>query len=306
MCGFLYANFTPENISLQDISPRGPDGNNTIVNDLGYFYHSRLATRETNIPQPAVNGFGTLLYNGTEYCLDTNDVDFILSNLNDDVNNNIEFLKTLSGDFAICWVTEKNILLATDCFNTKPLFWSCENKKFICGSTFNSLRSCNFAAYKLPANTIMVFDKETLNLKYKKEIYIWNLKQGSASLHNVFDAFEESVMNKYDSNCLVNISSGYDSGAIACCLYKNNKNYTSLSYIETENKKTINARLEKTSGKKILITNKNFLKNVDTKQNILWNDFLEKDPIIYDISLISAQVANKYNIKTMLIGTGGD
>lgn len=306
MCGFVYSNFIPEKISLEDITPRGPDSNNTINNDLGYFYHCRLSTRQSNISQPAINNDGIFLYNGTEYSVEKDDVGFILDNLTNNITDNIEFLKILQGDFAICWVTEQYILIAKDCFSTKPLFYSVADNKFVVASTVQAITSLGFAAYKLSANTVMVFDRKTCELLIRKEIMQWNLQQGITNLHDIFDAFETSVLNQYDDNCMLNLSSGFDSGGIACCLNKHNKNYTILSYMGTENKSILSERAKLHNGKKIFITYKNFEKFEDKKSNIFWHDYLMHDSIIYDIALVSAEFANKNNIRTMLTGTGSD
>jgi hypothetical protein len=76
MCGFFYSSFGRiQNISLQDLAVRGPDGVSELDNELGYFYHSRLATQQNVSVQPVQNNHGVLLYNGTEYSLKQNDTD---------------------------------------------------------------------------------------------------------------------------------------------------------------------------------------------------------------------------------------
>jgi len=306
MCGFVYSNFIPEKISLADITPRGPNDSNTITNAFGYFYHSRLVTKNSNISQPAINNHGIFLYNGTEYSLEKNDVGYILDNLDDNINHNIDFIKTLKGDFAICWVTEKYILIAKDCFSTKPLFWGNADNKFIAASTVQAIMTVGLPAYKLPANTVMVFDRLTNNLINKSEIINWDLRQGLTNIDDIFEDFEKSVLNQYDDNMMLNLSSGIDSGAISCCLNKHKKTFTTISYLGTENKNILLERLNLHYGKKIIITHKSFEKYNIKKPNIFWNDYLQIDSIIYDIALVSAEKASKNKIKTILTGTGAD
>lgn len=306
MCGFVYSNQNIHEINLDDLETRGPDDNDSFYNELGFFYHCRLSTRKTNIKQPAKNKFGILLYNGTEYSKKENDVGFILDNLNDNINDNIEFIKTLGGDFSICWVTENYILIAKDCFGTKPLFWSIDNNKFMCASTVQTLESSGFNTYKLLANSIMIFSRKDCKFVQKCEIVEWDLHQGKTNLYNIFDAFEESVLNQFDKNCMLHLSSGFDSGGIACCLNKYNKNYTALTFIGTENKEILKARYQLHTGKKIFITPKDFENNDNIKNKIYWHNFLMKDSIIYDISLVAAQLASKNKIKIILTGSGSD
>jgi len=306
MCGFVYSNKDINEIDLKDLTPRGPDDSHFDKNKLGYFYHCRLATRDTKIKQPAKNNFGILLYNGTEYSLKENDLDYILNNLNDNIDDNIEFIKTLRGDYSICWVTEQYILIAKDCFGTKPLFWSISENTFIVASTVLAIESSKLSAYKLTANKIMVFSQKDYKLIRKCEIVEWDLTQGKRNLHNIFDAFEESVLNQYDKNCMLHLSSGFDSGGIACCLQKHNKNFTALTFVGTENKEILKLRYKLHTGKKIFITPNDFIANDNLKNAIYWHDFLMKDSIIYDISLVAAQFAKKHEIKVMLTGSGSD
>ena len=142
MCGFVYSNFKIEDLFLIDITSRGPDDEKTIANELGYFYQSRLITNSNTNVCPAENNHGVLLYNGTEYDLD-NDTDFILTNLSDSIEKNLQFLQTLNGDFAICFVTDQYIFLATDAFITKPLYYDIWDSN-ICVASPHTDRACWF------------------------------------------------------------------------------------------------------------------------------------------------------------------
>lgn len=169
-----------------------------------------------------------------------------------------------------------------------------------------ALESTNLSAYKLDANKIMVFSQNNYKLLKKCEIVEWDLTQGKTNLYDIFDAFEQSVLNQYDTNCMLHLSSGFDSGGIACCLYKHDKKFTALTFIGTENKEVLKLRYNLHKGRKIFISHKEFESNESLKNTIYWHDFLMKDDIIYDISLVAAQFAIKHKIKIILTGTGSD
>ena len=306
MCGFVYSNFIPEKLSLEDITPRGPDDNNTIINDLGYFYHCRLTTRENNIKQPSTNSNGVLLYNGTEYYMDSNDTIYINNNLCNNITKNIEFIRSLDGDFAICYVTEENIFLAKDCFGTKPLFYGIKNSQIIIASTESTILSFGFKPFQVDPNTVMIFSRSNAKYLNKFTIINWDITQGITTLDDVFEAFECSVLSRYEKPVLLNLSSGHDSGAIAACLNKHNKKYSIITLKHNENAEILIQRTKLHKGKKKIITLDSFEKNKIRKDLLPWKNFLNYSYALTDISLCGADEAKKNNIKVILTGTGGD
>ena len=305
MCGLVYVNNLIKQPKLLDIICRGPDDQNTLINDFGYFFHSRLITKPNNITQPAVNNHGVLLYNGTQYDIDNNDTDYIIKNLSNNIEKNLEFLKTLNGDFAICFVTEDYIFLAKDCFGTKPLFWGEKEKTFIAASTELSIKSLGIQPYRLPDNFLFVFSRDGKFLE-KHEITIFNLDQNNNSLDLVFENFEKSVFDRFVDNCTVNLSSGHDSGAINACLSKYNKKYDIVYYLGEENEEIYKKRFYfHKKNQKLLITSKLF---GDASKFILDNgpDFLVYDLTVSPLAKCTADYTVKRKTKVNITGTGAD
>ena len=300
MCGFVYSNFKIKNLVLTDISARGPDEEKTIANDLGYFYQSRLATNNNTNICPAKNKHGVLLYNGTEYGLD-NDTDFILTNLSDSIEKNLEFFQTLNGDFAICFVTDQYIFLATDAFTTKPLYYGMWDNKICVASTPTPIEYAKLNPHLLEQNTLMVVERSTAKFINKFTIHHFNLNQDKDNLQDIFVAFEKSVLGRFEDNSILNLSSGYDSGAIAACLKKYKKNYKIVSIITGENKEVLKERFKEEKNIHIISNKLSFSDNLFYNKNIL----RDKD-VMTKLGVNVGKLAKKYNYRINLTGTGSD
>lgn len=306
MCGLIYCNFIPENISISDINYRGPDFQKQIINDLGYFYHSTLSTKVNCDTQPYVSDNGILLYNGTEYTMQENDTGHIGNNLSDSFDNNLHFLKTLNGDYSIIFVTDKNVYCARDWIGTKPLYFSSKDNNFILSSTEYAISSTNLYPIKLNPNTLYKFNKKTGQLVKKQEIVKFNYtNQNTNNFDEICEQFETSVLNRFNTNnTLINLSSGYDSGAIAACLVKYKKNFPVAYFLQNESTEIIKQRTNLISGKKYLIKSNYISSNLYNELNYI-DDQALKNPNIF-VAHNSSLFAKKLEIRTILSGTGAD
>lgn len=305
MCGFFFSNNAEFIPNLSDLNPRGPDETNTLSHEFGFFHHSRLITKFNCVKQPAINNFGILLYNGTEYSLKDSDTNYILDNFSDNIDNNLQFLKSLRGDYAICFVSEKYIFLAKDYFSTKPLFFNID-KHVVVASTELAIKSLSLNPYSIPANSLYVICRQTLQLYQKLTIYEFNLQQYENSYDKVFESFEKSTLQKHVDNSFLSLSSGYDTGTVAACLHKYNKNFNVITYPDYENKKILKERSKFINGKKIILTELQVRKNEHLLTKLPYYDVLEKESCIWRITYSSALFAfnNKWNVN--LTGNGGD
>lgn len=305
MCGFLYSNLKSENFVLDDIISRGPDSQKELTNEYGYFYQSQLVTNNNKTTCPAINKFGVLLYNGTEYYCN-NDTDLLINNLSNNIDKNLEFLQTLNGDFAICFVTDQYIFLATDCFATKPLYVGLSGSNICIASTPTPIENIGLVPFLMDANLLVVFDIVEKKLICKKTINQFSLQQTKNNLDEIFLAFEESVINRHKENCLVNLSSGYDSGAIVSCLNKHKKKFQTLIYFENENIEIIKRRLALDKNKKHIVNNKQLEVKKNQKKDLFNRQLLYDTNSISDLGLITGNIASKNNCRINLTGTGSD
>ena len=132
MCGILFS-YNSDNFSdLEMLKRRGPEGFTEQTNELGYFAHSMLNTIGENTPQPYQTKNGMLLYNGSTYNsgLD-NDTEWIGKRLDDNVGNTVDVVKELNGEYALIYVTEKNVVFCVFTSGVNRPICSFE-KKAIC------------------------------------------------------------------------------------------------------------------------------------------------------------------------------
>ena len=110
MCGILYSKDSSGFLDLEMLKRRGPEGFTEQYTDLGYFAHSMLTTIGTNTPQPYQTKFGTLLYNGSTYNSGgENDTQWIGQRLDDKLDNTLDVVRELTGEYAFIYVTDRHV-----------------------------------------------------------------------------------------------------------------------------------------------------------------------------------------------------
>jgi asparagine synthetase B (glutamine-hydrolysing) len=212
MCGILVYKHKGNNYFIQK---RGQDLTNTFRFGDFTFIHNLLHVTGTLTPQPYVDGNIVCLYNGEIY-----NHTFVKT----DGENLIplykkygtDFPKQLDGEWAIAlYDFNKGLaLFVADLFATKPLW----RKGLECASYESGV-----GGHKIPANTIEVvyFDGR----EESKSIHEWDLNQYKDHYNDWILAFEKAVKKRAVNGCFLGLSSGYDSGSIACELLKQKVNF---------------------------------------------------------------------------------
>ncbi len=91
----------------------------------------------------------------------------------------------------------------------------------------------------------MIIDLMSLKVKKTMPIINFDLTQYKTSMVDFFKAFENSILKRTRNikhGIFIGISSGYDSGAIACALHKLGIKYTAYSIIGSEDPDIIDQR----------------------------------------------------------------
>lgn len=231
MCGILVYKHQGNNFFIQK---RGQDLTSKIERDGLTFIHNLLSITGEITPQPFEDNGIICLYNGEIY-----NHKFVKS----DGENLIplykkygtDFPKYLDGEWAIALYdfNKKLAVFATDLFATKPLW----RKGLECGSYESGV-----GGRKIPANTIEVV---YFNGKEEsKEIYQWDLKQYKDSYNDWIRAFEKAVKKRAVQGCFLGLSSGYDSGAIACELIKQQWDFKAYIIENREDTGILKARIK--------------------------------------------------------------
>jgi asparagine synthetase B (glutamine-hydrolysing) len=261
MCSFLISSIDFSKLDLATINRllklRGPDLTNiNCVNNI-FFLHNLLNITGDIIPQPFSSSDKSIIaiYNGEFYNYRSFENELNTTFKSDGEcliplyqKYGEEIFHMLDGEYALIifdFNTEK-IYMSTDTFSTKPLYYAIENGQFGISSYPTPLRLMGFnRPEKMTANMVLTFSITTLEPINLKQVYTFNLDQHKDNYDDWCTAFEKAVIKRYSEKYPVYIclSSGYDSGAIACALNRHNKKFYSYTIVDCEKMDTLHKRL---------------------------------------------------------------
>ena len=230
MCGFLVHNSVGDNTR---ISRRGPDATNEMHRGGFTFVHNLLSITGAFTLQPFVDDEIVCLYNGQIYNQPFTRTDGeVLIPLYRKLGPS--FAAELDGEFAIALYDfgRELAVFATDPFKTKPLF--------INGIECASYRS-GVGGEKASPNEIVVkkFDGCVVD---RLPVRRWDLTQHGESYDGWISAFERAVLKRAKAGCFIGLSSGYDSGALACALLRQGIDFMAYIYESDEHRGVLEAR----------------------------------------------------------------
>ena len=250
MCSFIVTNKPIESLEIINrySKLRGPDYTNSVTVDEYNIIHNLLSLTGEFTKQPFIKDNIVIVFNGEIYNYKsfgdyTTDGECII-----DVYKKygIEFTSKLDGEFAVLILDfNKNLaLISTDTFATKPVWYSLEENHLSCTSYRSSTALNNFKKIvKVKANTTVVIDlnkKRVINEFYN---YEFNLNQYKENYSDWVLAFENAIYKRVyhstNQKLFLGLSSGYDSGAIACALNKLNVDFKAYTIKGSEDLNTI-------------------------------------------------------------------
>lgn len=323
MCGFGVSNvYKLKNVN-KFCQKRGPDLTaSEVINNIE-FLHNLLHITGDKISQPFFKNNKACVFNGEIYNYRS------FGNYDSDGECIIDmydqcgdmFVDKLDGEFALCLVdfSRQKILISVDTFSCKPLWYEFKEDIFCVASYNSQLQGLGFnQGKKLKSNTTQVYDLKSLKLINEFVNTKFDIKQYKNSFDGWLEAFTNSIKKRTantDKGMFVGMSSGYDSGAIACELEKQQAKFKAYSIINNENTDVLNARLQ-------IITNKEaFAMSSDEferwKQELKNNceDFhyqdrffdynIKKDQASMGLSAICHR-ANKEGLRIYFSGQGAD
>ncbi|QFG06388.1 asparagine synthase [Synechococcus phage S-SCSM1] len=255
MCSFLFTDLDVNDFEYTNhyMRFRGPDATNSIQVNEYTIAHNILSITGDFTPQPFVDHEDEIVcvYNGQIY----NYSDF--GEYKSDGECIIPTYKkfgerafiTLDGEFAIVLADFKNNLLhlVTDPFATKPLWYGINGGKIAVASYESAVKSLGIKATKLEANTILTLELDSKAHVNSIRTYDFVLHQFSESFDGWIKAFEESVRKRtrgIREKVFIGLSSGYDSGGIACELNKQNVPYKAYTVVGNEQQDVLRKRYE--------------------------------------------------------------
>lgn len=311
MCSFLfstkYSNEEIEKINFY-LKFRGPDYTNVILKNNHLFIHNLLSITGAFSPQPYIKDDIHLIYNGEIYNYENfgnykSDGECIIPLYE---KYGIDFIKKLDGEFSICLVDYKKdiIVLSSDIFKTKPLFFSLDNgKNFGCSSYKTPLEKLGFnEIYKASPNTVYVICLKQFKIIESYNIYEFDLNQNKKTYDDWVKSFSESIFKRI-KNCnkelFIGLSSGYDSGIIFNELLKNNKSFHCFTLRGSENDFILDERFKLKNKKSKCFS----IKKTDEQYNISHSIICERtENFKYTIHSSSSDY-NEYN--TLLVDDAG-
>jgi asparagine synthetase B (glutamine-hydrolysing) len=256
MCGFGVTNRNIEEQQLLSatrlLSRRGPDrATHLDVHGFSMFHHLLSITGEV-LEQPFTDQDGDIfcLYNGQIYnhsdfghhptdgaCLIPAYREF-----------GVEFCKQLDGEFAIALVDfrKNRLILSTDSFATKPIWMAVEGQEIGVASYQSALLGMGFTATRrIPANTTLVMNLNDLEMTSTNTVMDFDTEQFKNSYDDWIDSFSSAVRKRTRNlreKAFITLSSGYDSGAIACEMGRLNVPFKAYAITGSENPQVLEQR----------------------------------------------------------------
>ncbi len=306
MCGILVHIGTGNNIKIRY---RGQDHTSEKKIHEFTFVHNLLSITGDFTQQPFVDEENDIvcLYNGEIYNHPFKESDGeVLIPLYKKYGK--DFSKHLDGEYAIALYDFKNRMafFVTDPFGTKPLF--------VKGMECASYRS-GVGGMKMPANTIRQVNMNT-GAFTQSIIHQWDfIHQHKTSYQDWITAFKKAIEKRAKHGCFIGLSSGYDSGAIACELLQQKINFKAYSFEGMENKSLLQKRIAMLQEHEYFIPMpivKDILQErIDNEKYTIYYDGMETDMHalddggIYGIGTI-CMLANLEGRKVILSGQGAD
>ena len=284
MCGIIVSTEIIQDGVDIFLKKRGPDCTNKITYNNIHFAHYLLHLTGEKTLQPLIENNKVCIFNGEIY-----NYKEIFKDAKSDVYSIMkayelygdDFIKYLDGEFAIVFFDFDNnkLIISGDIFKTKPLFYHVSNDNITISSYKSSCFKIKQQKYNsINANETLIFDLNTYEIIKKDRIYDFDLNQYKTSYDDYINAFEKSVLKRIPETSipLVTLSSGLDSGAIACCLNKYNKKSLYMTINKNEDDNVIQER------KKIL--GDHYILNLTNDEKHNWGNYLKKncEPCFWD------------------------
>jgi asparagine synthetase B (glutamine-hydrolysing) len=258
MCGILFTTKKLDNLNmdhvLQFLKNRGPDCASVKYIKNYTFIHTLLSMTGPPTEQPFYSKdeniiciFNGEIYNFEEFGNYQSDGECLVPLYE---KYGVDFINKLDGEFAIVLVdfTKKILVFSTDIFGTRPLWIGFDQNDF----GISTYKSCLDRIginnnYQVLSNKTCILDLNTIKITSELRVHTFDLKQHKTTFDDWNKAFAESIhkRTKY-AKCgvFIGMSGGYDSGAIACELTKQNIDFSAYSISNVEDKTVMAQRKE--------------------------------------------------------------
>jgi asparagine synthase (glutamine-hydrolysing) len=288
MCSFIFTNKEINDVDYVNYYNkfRGPDNTNIFKFKNFTFLHNLLSITGEFTIQPFVDENIICLYNGEIYNYENfgtykSDGECLIPLYK---KEGINFIKKLDGEFAITLVDfdKQIIIISTDTFKTKPIFYSTTNGIGTSSYSEPLKRLGHENVIKMEPNTTIVVDLNTFEIIEKLKVHEFDTSnQTKDNFDDWIKAFKNSIYKRTKGireKIFIGLSGGYDSGAICCELVNQGVDFTTYTVVGTENQNILNQRF-KIIEKKV----KNVILTKNSDEIGIAHEFIEKntEPLKY-------------------------
>jgi asparagine synthetase B (glutamine-hydrolysing) len=244
---------------------RGPDHLGEVINKNIMAARTLLSITGYK-EQPVQNDRFIILFNGEiyndymGYNEEYSDTDF-LQNFID--KKGLQHFDELEGKYAVVIYDKKenSITLATDTFNTKPLYYQI-TKSTILIATFEEIvekfELGNSPIRRVPVNKLITFNLKDFAVKRYKEFFQFDFsKQSKNSFEDWNISLEKSILRRTKNTkhpLFLPLSSGHDSGLIASEMLRLGIPFHAYCFLQGEDLKTLKDRIRILSSKGVPVS----------------------------------------------------
>ncbi len=216
------------------VKRRGPDSTGTFDAHGYHFTHHLLSLADEPVPQPFVDGDVICVCDGVIYNCEEHPSGGALIALYRQHGEN--FARHLDGEYAIaiCDFERRILVLATDAFSTKPLFFK--------DTEAASYRSALGGGERMPPNTIRVINLDNGTSRQSIVVPFDFDHQHKETYDDWLAAFERAIEKRATHRCYIPLSAGYDSGSIDLALRRLGTSFKSYSFAGEENVEILRQR----------------------------------------------------------------
>ena len=247
---------TPQRLAVANrlTQKRGPDATEVVEKEGWTLAHNLLSITGSFTRQPFVDEradchclFNGEIYNWRDLAPAAGSDGEALIPLY--LEHGAAFTTKLDGEFALALFDfKKNVLvLSTDAFATKPLWYAKRGSEFGLASYESALLALGFEKpTKLAANTTLVLSLADEKELSRHQVFTFDpAHQHKESVDDFLSAFSHSIAKRAKNireKVFMGLSSGYDSGAITCELLRQKLPFKAYSILGREDQGIVRAR----------------------------------------------------------------
>lgn len=327
MCSILITNKKIVNLDEVNfyLKFRGPDHTSIYEKNGITFVHNLLSISGEFTPQPFVENNIVAMHNGEIYNYGYHPSDGY-SIIPTYKLFDSKFPQKFEGEFAVVVADfDKNrLIFSTDIFGTKPLWFATDETGFGISTYRTPLEKLGFDhVHKCTPNEILEMNLSNYVISIVDRVYEFDLNQHKTTFDDWTIAFENAIRmrtQRLREKIFIGLSSGYDSGSIACELDKQEIDYYAFTVTGKEPLEIVNQRI-RNNHRYIQPSSEVFQQAhsyiVDNVENFMYtissssSDYNEYNLSLYDdngangLSMV-CNLARQRGIKIYLSGMGAD